>query len=59
MDQIVEQLNTFLTKSDTRFSVPINRAINDLQIYSGDFWTDDFKKKYRRNKNRLNLYINN
>ena len=59
MDQIVEQLNTFLTKSDTRFSVPINRAINDLQIYSGDFWTDDFKKKYRRNKNRLNLSLNN
>lgn len=59
MDNIIEQLNAFLTKSDTRFSFPINRALNDLQIYSGDFWTDEFMKKYKRKKSRLNLSLNN
>lgn len=57
--QIIEQCNTFLRKSDTRFNRVINRALNDLQMYSGDFWTEEFKKRYRRNKNRVNLSLNN
>lgn len=57
--QIIEQCNTFLRKSDTRFNRVITRALNDLQMYSGDFWTEEFKKRYRRNKNRVNLSLNN
>jgi hypothetical protein len=57
--EIIENCDKFLTRSDTRFNSVINRALEDLQIYSGDFWNDRFKKKYRRNKNRLNLSLNN
>ena len=57
--EIIEQCNKFLTRSDTRFNTVINRALDDLEMYSGNFWNDKFKKKYRRNKNRLNLSLNN
>ena len=57
--EIINLCNTFLTKSDARFNTVINRALEDLQVYSGDFWNDKFKKKYRRNKRRLNLSLNN
>lgn len=56
---VINNCNSFLYKSDARFNAVINRALNDLQVYSGEFWTDAFKKKYRRNKNRLNLSLNN
>lgn len=59
MDPIIEQCKSFLTKSNGRFNTPILRAVNDMEIYSGDFWTEDFRKKYRKNKNRLNLSLNN
>lgn len=57
--EIINNCNNFLSRSDARFNAVINRALEDLQIYSGDFWNDRFKKKYRRNKNRLNLSLNN
>ena len=57
--EIINNCNNFLSRSDARFNSVINRALEDLQIYSGDFWNDRFKKKYRRNKNRLNLSLNN
>ena len=57
--EIIEACNKFLTRSDTRFNTVINRALDDLEMYSGNFWNDKFKKKYRRNKNRLNLSLNN
>jgi len=57
--EIIEQCNRFLSRSDARYNSTITRALEDLQIYSGDFWNDKFKKKYRRNKNRLNLSLNN
>lgn len=56
---VINNCNSFLYKSDARFNAVITRALNDLQVYSGEFWTDAFKKKYRRNKNRLNLSLNN
>ena len=59
MDPIIEQCNTFLKKSDVRFNATISRAVRDLNLYSGDFWSDEFRKKYRRNKNRVNLSMNN
>lgn len=57
--EIIEACNRFLTRSDARYNATITRALEDLRIYSGDFWNDNFKKKYRRNKNRLNLSLNN
>lgn len=57
--EIINNCNNFLTRSDARFNSVINRALEDLQTYSGDFWNSKFKKKYRRNKNRLNLSLNN
>lgn len=56
---VINNCNSFLYKSDARFNAVITRALNDLQVYSGEFWTDAFKKKYKRNKNRLNLSLNN
>lgn len=55
---ILDQCNKFLHKSDDRYNVPINRALNDLRRYSGDFWNDEYNKKYKRNK-RVNLALNN
>lgn len=57
--EIIEACNRFLSRSDARYNATITRALEDLRIYSGDFWNDNFKKKYRRNKNRLNLSLNN
>ena len=57
--EIINNCNNFLTRSDARFNSVINRALEDLQTYSGDFWNAKFKKKYKRNKNRLNLSLNN
>lgn len=57
--EIINNCNSFLYKSDTRYNFVINRALEDLQTYSGDFWNDKFRKKYRRNKKRLNLSLNN
>lgn len=56
--EVLEQLNEFLVKSDSRFSTTINRAVNDLRRYSGNFWNEDYVKKYNRKK-RVNLSLNN
>ena len=58
-NKIIEDCNKFLSKSDARFNIPVNRAVNDMERYSGDFWDKTFKKKYRRNKNRVCLSLNN
>lgn len=56
--EIIEQCNAFLTKSSNRFADTISRAVDDMRRYSGDFWTKDYRKKYKR-KNRVNLSMNN
>ena len=58
MDAIIESCKEFLNKSDARYNVTISRAVNDLKRYSGNFWTNDYKEKYNRNK-RVNLSLNN
>jgi hypothetical protein len=55
---IIEQCGNFLTKSSNRFANTINRAVCDMRRYSGDFWTKEYRKKYKR-KNRVNLSMNN
>lgn len=56
---IIEQCNEFLRKSSKRYSSTLKRAAEDLQSYSGSFWTDNMKKDYRNGKNRLCLALNN
>lgn len=58
MEDIIEQCNRFLSKSDSRYSTTIMRAVNDLRRYSGDFWNKDTLDTYKRNK-RINLSLNN
>lgn len=58
MEDIIEQCNRFLSKSDSRYSTTIMRAVNDLRRYSGDFWNKDFMATYKRDK-RINLSLNN
>lgn len=57
--EIIECCEEFLRKSDTRYNTPINRAINDLELYSGNFWNDTMRKKYRKGKTRICLSMNN
>lgn len=57
--EIIEQCCDFLRRSSARFSDVMQRASGDLKRYSGDFWTDEFKKTYRRGKNRTHLALNN
>ena len=58
MEDIIEQCNRFLAKSDSRYSSTIMRAINDLRRYSGDFWNKEYLSTYKRDK-RVNLSLNN
>ena len=56
--EIIDNCNNFLNKSSARYSNTILRAIDDMRRYSGDFWTDEYKKTYQRS-NRVNLSLNN
>ena len=58
MDNIIEQVNEFLTKSNSRYATTIQRAVADLSRYSGNFWDADYSSRYNRN-NRYNLSLNN
>lgn len=57
--EIINQCTDFLRRSSRRFSSTLKRATNDLRRYSGGFWDDEFKKMYRKGKNRLYLSLNN
>ena len=57
--EIIEQCNDFLRRSSARFSESMQRAMLDLRRYSGEFWDEDFKKRYRKGKNRTCLALNN
>lgn len=57
-NDIIKACGEFLSKSDNRFNETIQRAIEDLRIYSGDFWNYSTVRKYKRGK-KLNLYLNN
>ena len=51
--EIIECCSEFLRKSDVRYNSSITRAINDLELYSGNFWNDDMRKQYRKGKTRV------
>ena len=57
--EIIECCSDFLKKSNTRYNTVINRAISDLEMYSGNFWNDNMKKTYRKGKSRVCLSMNN
>ena len=57
--ETIECCEEFLRKSDTRYNTPITRAINDLELYSGNFWNETMRKKYRKGKTRICLSMNN
>ena len=56
---IINQCTEFLRKSSKRYSKTLQRATKDMSRYSGNFWDDDFKKKYRSGKKRVCLALNN
>lgn len=56
---VIDDCARFLSRSDSRFSSTMKRAVNDLQRYSGNFWDTETRKQYRKNKNRLCLSLNN
>lgn len=58
-NDIIEQCTDFLSRSSRRYSSTLMRATKDMRRYSGDFWDDDFKKQYRKGKNRTYLQLNN
>ena len=57
--EIIECCSDFLKKSNTRYNTVINRAISDLEMYSGNFWNEDMRKTYRKGKSRVCLSMNN
>jgi hypothetical protein len=56
---LIEQCTDFLRRSSRRYSKTLLRATKDLRRYSGGFWDDEYKKAYRKGKNRLCLSLNN
>lgn len=56
---IIEQCTDFLRRSSKRYSSTLLRATKDLRRYSGGFWDDEYKRQYRKGKNRLYLSLNN
>lgn len=59
MDNIYDDLMDFLERSSNRYSYDITNAKKALLTYSGDFWTDEVRKKYKRTKKRMCLSMNN
>ena len=57
-EELLNQVNSFLVKSDNRYNTTIQRAVDDLRRYSGDFWNTKTVRKYKRGK-RVNLSLNN
>lgn len=47
-ESILEKCLSFLKRSSNKYSSEISRQIRDLESFSGNFWTDDLKKKYNR-----------
>lgn len=57
-NDLIDEVSEFVSQSSRRFATTIQRAVSDLRMYSGDFWTKDMKRKYKRGK-KTNLFMNN
>lgn len=42
----------FLKESSEYYSTAVKRRVDDDRMYSGDFWTDELKKEWKRGKRR-------
>lgn len=42
----------FLKESSEFYSTSVKRRVDDDRMYSGDFWTDELKKEWKRGKRR-------
>ena len=58
-NEIIKCCSDFLRKSDVRYNASVTRAMNDLELYSGNFWNEDMRKQYRKGKTRVCLSMNN
>lgn len=57
---IIKECQNFLTDSATAFGTDMARQTEQLEMFGGNFWTDNTKKTYRRtNKLRPNLHFSN
>lgn len=58
MDDVIEKVQKFLTKSSTKYSKEVSSQICALDSFNGQFWNDEIKKKYKRTaKNRFCLHF--
>ena len=59
-NEIIKECQDFLTDSATAFGTDMARQTEQLEMFGGNFWTDNTKKTYRRtNKLRPNLHFSN
>lgn len=56
MTDILEKCLEFLKRSSNRYSSEIANQVRDLEVFNGNFWSDDVKKKYGRT-NAKKLYL--
>lgn len=59
IDEIINKCQEFLKRSSARYATTMTSAMNNMRIYSSNFWTDDNVKMYRKGKKRLRLALNN
>lgn len=56
--EILNKCLEFLRKSSNRYNVEINKQIDDLEAYNGNFWSETVKKRYlRANKRKFCLHF--
>lgn len=51
-NEIIRNLQDFLTKSANRYSADLSKQIEDLESFNGHFWTENVKKTYKRTAKR-------
>src|SRR5574344_59591 len=49
---LTNRVVAFLKESSEYYSTAVKRRVDDDRMYSGDFWTDDLKKEWKRGKRR-------
>ena len=58
--EIIKECQKFLKASSDEFATDVKRQTEQLEMFSGNFWTDSICKTYRRtNKSRPNLHFSN
>lgn len=50
--EVTNRVVDFLRESSEFYSTSVKRRVDDDRMYSGDFWTDELKKEWKRGKRR-------